>query len=146
MLKINLDETSLCVHQGGLRGTLFLPHARRRELGQRVSKGKRRTNVTLVAIICDDPCLQKYVPQFLIANERTFKAKDMAALRLAAGPNVVVLRRRSAWNNEHIMCSIVQRIRTSLEDVWQTLQPILMFEAAALHLTGWWCCGVFFVC
>ena len=139
MLKMNLDETSLCVHPGGLRGTLFLPHARRRELGQRVSKGKRRTNVTLVAIICDDPCLQKRLPQFLIANESTFKVKDMAALRLAAGPNVIVLRRKSAWNNEHIMCMIIRRIRASLEDIWETLQPILMFDAAALHLTGLWC-------
>ena len=136
MLKMNLDETSLCVHQGGLRGTIFLPHARRRELGQRVSKGKRRTNVTLVAIICDDSCIQKRVPQFLIANESTFKAKDMPALRLAAGPNVIVLRRKSAWNNEHIMCSIIRRIRATLEDIWETLQPVLMFDAAALHLTG----------
>ena len=136
MLKMNLDETSLCVHQGGLRGTLFLPRARQRELGQRVSRGKRRTNVTLVATICDNPCIQERIPQFLIANESTFKAKDMTALRLAAGPNVIVLRRKSAWNNEHVMCSIIRRIRVALEDIWGNVQPIIMFDSAALHLTG----------
>ena len=136
MLKMNLDETSLCVHPGSLRGTLFLPRSRRRDLGQRVSRGRRRTNVTLVAIICDDPCIQARIPQFLIANERTFKAKDMIALRLAAEPHVILLRRRSAWNNEHIMCSIIRRIQASLEDIWEMLQPILMFDSAALHLTG----------
>ena len=139
MLKMNLDETSLCVHQGDLRGALFLRKERRRELVQRVTRGKRRTNVTFVATICDDQYIQERIPQFLIANESTFKAKDMIALRLAAGPNVIVLRRKSAWNNEHVMCSITRRIRTSLEEVWATVQSILMFDSAALHLTGLRC-------
>ena len=94
-----------------------MSHARRWELGQRVSRGKRRNNVRLVAIMCDDPCVQERIPQFLIGNESMIKAKDMIALRLAAGPNVIVLRQKSTWNNEHIMCSIIRRVRASLEDI-----------------------------
>ena len=82
ILRINLDETAVCLFQGGCKGTIFTGKKRQRgEAFQRVAKGNRRCYLTHVALICDRADIQPLLPQTLIGNEHTFPARSMAALR-----------------------------------------------------------------
>ena len=65
--------------------------------------------MTFVALVCDVPEVQRVLPQIIIGNFHTLRASDMAALRAKLPGNVVLLRQRSAWNNNHCpygCCSI----------------------------------------
>ena len=74
VLRINMDETSVCLWQGHRRGTVFVDRKRRRgeRVVQRVPRGKRRCCLTHVALICDRSDLQPLVPQVVIGNLKTF--------------------------------------------------------------------------
>jgi hypothetical protein len=54
-LRINLDETAICLYQGEAKGTVFASKRRQRDGGvvQRVGLGKRRCYLTHIALICD---------------------------------------------------------------------------------------------
>ena len=134
MLRINLDETSICLFHGCAMGTVFVSQKRRRAaLSQNASRGTRRSYLTYVAVICDNPEVQALLPHFIIGNEASFKAKEMAALRGACPPNVVLVRQKSAWNNEVLCAKIVRRI--GLAVAASGFQAVLLMDAAKLHLT-----------
>ena len=136
LLKLNLDETSICVYQGDVSGNVFVSRGRHKTIAQRVPRAKRRKNLTLAATICDCPILQPTLPQFLIGNRATFKAREIHALRLACPANVVLLRSKSAWNNEETMIDIIGALRNALDPHMDRVQPILILDAAAIHLGG----------
>ena len=52
LLRINVDETAICLFQGGGRGNVFLKKAE--DCHQHASLSQRRTYLTHVAFICDD--------------------------------------------------------------------------------------------
>ena len=79
LLRINLDETSVCLFQGSGKGNVFV--GKKRRLVQFVQTRKRRCYFTHVAVICDNSELQPLLPQVLIGNERTFLAASMNGLR-----------------------------------------------------------------
>ena len=62
-LRINVDESSICVFQGGGKGAVFVKQAR-----QKVSKSQKRKNLTLLAFICDRPDVQPHLPQIIIGT------------------------------------------------------------------------------
>lgn len=135
VLRMNLDETSLCLYQGDVKGTIF--GSRKRgpgELVQKVSVGKRRCCLTHVGLICDRPYLQPLLPQFIVGNEATFKERDMRLLRAACPTNVHIVRQRSAWNNAELMMCIIRRIAVVLQPYAAELQPVLLFDASRIHL------------
>ena len=84
LLRINLDETSVCLFQGGGKGTVI---CRKRRLGgelvQRATTAKKRTYLTHIALARDRPDLQPLFLQILIGNEATFHAADLSALQAA---------------------------------------------------------------
>ena len=136
LLRLNLDETSLCVYQGDVKGAVFVSRLRASTLKQHVPRAKRRRNVTLVATVCDNPSIQHLLPQFIIGNATTFKAKEIDTLRGACPSNVVLIRQKSAWNNERLFATIIRRIAASLEPFVNEMQPVLLYDSAPLHLTG----------
>ena len=141
LLRINLDETSICMFQGGVRGTVFASKKRRRvSLRQRASRCQRRTYITHVAVICDRPDVQKFLPQFIIGNAATFRVKDFPSLRCIYPSNVVIIRQKSAWNNEALCAKMIRRIGISIPSL--LFQPVLIMDAVKLHLTR----GVFRAC
>lgn len=136
ILRINLDETAICLFDGDAKGTVFASKRRPRgELFQRVSRGQRRTYLTHVALVCDRADIQPLLPQTIVGNERTFRARDMATLRAACPTNFRLVRQRSAWNNEVLCAAIVRLIAAALWPHKHTLQPILFLDTVRVHST-----------
>ena len=134
VLRVNLDETSVCLFQGGGKGTVFVQKRRRGgEPVQRVSRAKRRSCFTHVGLICDRPDLQPLLPQFVIGNFATFLERDMHSLRARCPSNVVLVRQKSAWNNDRLCAIIVRRLAIALRSHLADLQVVLFLDAVRLH-------------
>ena len=62
-LRINMDETSICLYQGSGKGAVFTSRKRpRREHSQKVTANKRRCCLTYVSFVCDRSDLQPLLP------------------------------------------------------------------------------------
>lgn len=133
LLRVNLDETAVCLHQGGGRGSLFVTKRQRAGLVESAPTNKRRCYMTHVGLICDRTDLQPLLPQVLVANEATLQAGTLAALSAACPPNVRLVRQKSSWNNGHLCALIVGLIMEALGVHAGLLQVVLILDAARLH-------------
>ena len=134
ILRMNLDETSLCLFQGGGRGNVFISKAERRRVAQRVSHSRKRTFLTHVGIICDSPTVQPLLPQVIIGSERTFSDALLVALLEVCAPNVFLERGRTAWINARVMQTIMRRLAAALAPFRREFQPILLLDAHKCHV------------
>jgi hypothetical protein len=134
ILRINLDETSICLYQGARFGNNFDPNGG--AAVQNASLARRRTYMTHVAIICDAPHIQPLLPQVLICNERVFPQAQLAALRAGLPKNVHLWRQRSAWNNIAWMMMIIRLLRDALAPYVAEFMPIFLFDAAKIHINA----------
>ena len=135
VLRLNLDETSLCLHQARPQGIICLDRKRCRSLAQPVPHAKRRRYMSYISIICDSETIQRILPQFLIGNAATLKHSDMPEFVSKLSPNVRLWRRKSAWVNERAMLDILRHLHAALLPFLGDHQPILMFDAAPPHTT-----------
>jgi hypothetical protein len=136
-LRINLDETSVCLFQGGGKGTIAFKRRRdhpSEEPHERASRAKRRCCLTHVAFICERPELQPLLPQVIVGNQATFLVRDFAALQAAAPRNVHLVRQKSAWNNKELMARIISMLALALRGHFAEWQPILLLDASRVHL------------
>lgn len=53
---------------------------------------KRKTCITLVALVCNSIEIQRTLPQILIGNYRTFLKRDIEAVMRECAPNMIVIR------------------------------------------------------
>ncbi len=90
--------------------------------------------VTHVAIICDDPSLQPYMPQLLLADGKTVLQRDMAAVRRVLPPNIVVLRSETHWNSTEVLAWHIDALGKILRRRAPTRVPILLLDAHRMHL------------
>ena len=132
ILRINLDETSICLYQGARFGNSF-------DLDggapvQNASLARRRMCATLVAMICDAPHIQPMLPQAFICNERLFPQAELATLRAGLPKNVRLLRQRNAWSSIALTMMIVRLLRDALAPYMAEFMPILLFDAAKIHI------------
>ena len=136
-LRINLDETSVCLYQGDAKGTVMCSRKRQRGGGgpvQRVGRHKRRTCLTHIALICDRPAVQVLLPQVLIGNCSTFLVRDWARMNAERPRNVYLLRQKSAWNNKGVMKQVIHLLGQALRPLAARFQPILLMDACRVHL------------
>ena len=87
VVRVNVDETAVCLFPGAGRGNLFVRSSQllgRR--GQRVAKWKQRCFMTHVGVLCDEPVLRRFLPQFIIGNARSLPARRRLALRERCPP------------------------------------------------------------
>ena len=136
VLRLNLDETSVCMWQGAGKGTLF--HSRKRhgprdEPVQVASRQQRRLCMTHVAIICDDPAIQPLLPQFFIGNQKVFPKREWGAVQASCPSNVVLVRQQSSWNNTKLFTIIVNRLGVVLRPFLCSVQPVLLMDTCRLH-------------
>ena len=137
LLRINMDETSVCLFQGGGKGNIIFKKRRDRaeaEPVERASRAKRRCCLTHVAFICDRPDIQPLLPQVLVGNEATIPAGRLPGLRAAAPPNVHLVRQKSAWNNQHLMVHILALLAAALQPLFPELHPVLLLDACRVHI------------
>ena len=133
-LRMNLDETSVCLYQGESKGTVFATKGRKRkEPVQKVSRAKRRCCLTHVRLMCDSVEFQALMPQFIVGNESTFLVRDLAGLQAASPPNVTLIRQKSAWNNAALCTQLVRALGAALKPFLHRIQPVLMLDAVPLH-------------
>ena len=130
-LRINLDETDICLYQGARMGNIFAPSGSLAV--QNVSLGMRRTYMTHVAIICDAPHIQPLLPQILICNERTIPKAQLATLRAGLPKNVRLLRQRSAWSNTVLMRWVVRLLGAAVAPFLAEFVPTFLFDASKTH-------------
>ena len=137
LVKINIDETRIGYFFTGGKGNVKATKRSaplRRVLRQRVPKSALRAGITHVAIVCDDPSLQPKLPQVLIANERVIPARCLGAIVDALPDNVVLLRRKSGWNNTELMCLVVELLGQALFRWAPDGFAVLLMDAARIHL------------
>ena len=131
-VRINLDETSICLFQGDSKGAVLIDKRQGVPL-QNVPRARRRCCMTHVAFVCDSADLQVHLPQVIIGNESTFKVASMPALRAACPPCVHLVRQRSAWNNASMCAAIIKVLSDVLKLHAGDRQPILYLDAVRLH-------------
>ena len=134
LLRLNLDETSVCLWNGDDSGNVLVRRRRGADdVRQDVRRGATRTNFTHVAIICDDPEMQPLMPQVFIGNSHTLKSGEMNTLRAMAPTNVWIIRAASAWNNGHILNWIFSLIADALRPHASRFFPVMLLDCARQH-------------
>lgn len=129
LLRINLDETAICLHPDAGKGNVFMTT---RPI-YRFERWKTRAYVTHVAVVCDRMELQPRMPQVIVGNERTLLSRALPLLRRNAPSNVVLVRQKSAWNNATLMTRIVGLIGEAVQTHDDRYQPLLVMDVVSLH-------------
>ena len=76
---------------------------------------------------------QPLLPQVLIGNEHTFKAREMEALQSARPPNVYLLRQKTAWDTKESMKRVLRLLGDALGPHLHRVQPVLLLDACRVH-------------
>ena len=132
VLRMNLDETAVCLFQGGGRGNLFI--SKKQRVVQHVPRNKKRCHLTHVALVCDNTDVQHLLPQLIIGNESSFLVSRMSELREDAPPNVVLVRQRSAWIDQQLCARLIRRVGSVLSPFRDRFQPVLLMDAHRAHI------------
>ena len=119
---INLDETALQHHYHGRRGNMIKCIRRgnavigaRRSFAEKVDTSKTRAHTTLVAMICNDNALQKYLPQILLPGSKTRPcSRAQEALFAGIGAPVETWKDTTGWVNGENFQRILTRIRAAV--------------------------------
>ena len=138
ILRVNVDETSIChwmfsacgnvIKQTNTKCGSVQPRAK-------VPHSCTRRYFTYVAFICDDADFQACMPQVAIANEASLRVQELAALKQRARRNQVILREKSAWNNNAIFRNCIDLMLALLGDTnVAALHIILLFDVAKAHI------------
>ena len=133
-VRINIDETSIPIHQAGPSGHICVSKRCAASLAQPVSRSKRRKCMSYVAVLCDDAALQPLLPQFLVANEHTVLKREMRNILAHLPQNVILLRRKSAWVDGSLMVHILKELRRALLPYMHTVHVVLLWDAARQHI------------
>ncbi|CAJ1347757.1 unnamed protein product, partial [Effrenium voratum] len=112
-LLINMDETSLAYHIGGLRGAVVqgLPKP-----AAHASLSELRGHVSYLASVADDAAVQPSLPQVLIGNNRRLTPQVLRAFELTRPQNIFVWRCKTAWNTHANMRRYICLLLRSLGD------------------------------
>lgn len=138
VLLLNLDETSIPLWSKPRKGYLMFGNHRGRKAVLRQGPGPslslRRSYVSLVALLCDDPAVQPLLPQVFVTNEHVLSKADVESLNADCRPNVFFARRRSSWANAELIVEIVKLLAVSIPEVLRTHRVVLHMDTARSHL------------
>jgi hypothetical protein len=138
-LLLNLDETAVPVVFTGQKGTVMVENgaqAWRSLPRQQATKAELRMYFTHVAIICNEPHIQPLLPQVIFVGASVITLADLHRLQATLPNNVFLKRMPKGWNNSHQHCIIMRILGLILAPFMTEYQPILMVDAAPLHLTS----------
>ena len=131
---MNLDETCVSFAPEMRSGLIVVRSAHlARTL---VRKQDTRTNLTYIAVICDDPDAQRLMPHVIIGNESKITLQNLHVLRSMGAANVHVWRNeKSSWNNSSLMQRILRVISDALSHR-ADIQPVLILDVAPCRITN----------
>ena len=136
---VNVDETSVPMQYPANTGYLHIPTGTSRKkvvaTEQASTLSKRRAYMSLVAMLSDDPCAQRLLPQVLVSNKRLLSEATHAQLSERVGncANQFVWRRQSAWVDAAAMVQILHLLRGSLEPIWLQVHVVLLLDCCPVH-------------
>ena len=136
-LLLNLDETAVPLEFTHSRGNIItrLGGKKIKDMPKQLAnRSAVRCFFTHVAIICDDPAVQPLLPQVLFFAGRHLSWKNWTELQEALPRNVFLRRQVSGWSNTDQHKIIIRILKLALEPLLPTMQPILSFDAAPIHL------------
>ena len=131
VLRCNLDETSVCVNYDKQRG--IIASVKHGDVVLVKEKTSKRGSLTHVAIICDDTTVQPVLPQFILGNHHILKVHEMQAKADQVPNNVFVVRAKSSWVNNVLMCMILQQLRACLQAKNINKAVLLLWDACPVH-------------
>ena len=134
IIRLNMDETSVCLFPGLRKGAIFIDKKRRPPVCKTPSS-KRRCCMTYITFVCDRPDVQPLLPQIVVANEHTFPAKSFQRLKAAAPPYIRLIRQKSAWNNSLLCAKVIRVLREVLNSIVPNCQAVLLMDAHRLHVS-----------
>lgn len=132
VLRLNWDETAICLFPDSRGGNLFI--AKEEQPALKVKHNAKRAYLTHVAVVCDDPVIQKLLPQVIIGNKHTLLAKDLPELQSKCPATVRILRNKSAWVNADVCVEIVRLIAEALKPFKDEVQALLLFDTHPAHI------------
>lgn len=135
---LNLDETAVPVVFDSVRGTVLVQNGRRawKALPSlKSTPSERRVYLTHVAIVCDDSSIQPLLPQVIYVSAKTLTRDQWNILSEQLPHNVYVKRLPKAWDNATQHRVIMRMLSMTLAPYLAAMQPILVVDAAPLHLT-----------
>ena len=134
VLRLNLDETSVRFFYEPRLG-LRRPRGQvpRTGFARKATRGQLRKAFSHVAILCDDTSVQPYLPQVLLANERTVSAELHRRWASLPGCNAKLWRGKSAWINDKVFAKIIRELGKVLRVRAGGRQAILLLDAHKCH-------------
>ena len=136
VLRINMDETSVKLWLGGQRGCVVQAGeaASLTPFEQGVTLRARRSAVSLACFVCDDPEVQRLLPQVIVANDRVIPATVAAEFQVSQTGNVFLLRRKSAWVNASTLLRIIALLAAAVAPLLSSRHIIFSMDACPVHL------------
>ena len=129
---MNLGETNVSFapeQNAGLVVTTSLLRAK-----ALMKKQDSRTNLTYVAVICDDEVEQKSMPPFISGDQKRITQQVLRALPIDAHGNSRIIRNeRKAWSNHQVMQKILKTLHDAISHR-QNLQPVLILDVSEGHI------------
>ena len=139
VLRINMDETCIRLHDGCTRGNLVAEAVEikrsPKSLTQNVSSRDGKASCTHVSVICDDMDLQALLPQVLLLNNSLVSARCLRAIKASLPSFVLVVRRARAWMNAEVMVWWCKLLAAALRPVQGQRQIILYLDCFRGHWT-----------
>ena len=102
---------------------------------QKAVCSRLRCCIKHVGLICDRADLQPLLPQLFIDNFGTILERDMASLRRMCPGSLVLVRQKSAWNNDRLCTAILRRLVLALRAHLPASHSVLFLDAVGLHTT-----------
>ena len=128
-LVINVDESSIGFHWGGLFGTVVGSGS----ATDKVKSTTAKARATYICAVTHDHEVQQLLPQVLLGNTRCFTT---AFVQRAAElfQHLVVWREKSAWNTHRLMARCLRCLGDRLGPILDTRQVYLLLDLAPCHL------------
>ena len=137
---INMDETSVRLvpdegpgHVSKRAYRLFLGGA---TMGRRASLAQRRSTVTHVAAITDNPNFQRILPQVVLVGVNQLSEAKLAALHANKPEYAHIWSYNTGWMTADIMVRYVRLLGRCLKDFRKAYRFLLYFDALRAHLNA----------
>lgn len=139
VVRINMDETGIRLLQVPGQG-LVTDVARRakrsaRGLKRPATKHQTRAMFTLATMICDDPEVQRVLPQVMIVGTGILTAHERQLVERSLPRNVYVWQADKCWMTSKLMVRLIRLLKTTIQREFPDINIVFTADAYKAHLT-----------